>query len=539
MIQQTTTKGGTITFDAPDWRAGLGPMGKFGSSPSGNKLVVNGFQRIESVDPFMSYGSIGPGFAPSASATNSSGLAGTLTSFVVKDSSNAYGIDTGGKVHSVDYTTATGVINASPHTITGTSPVGQDTIIYRRRSASTPTYTTSLFYSYYNNANWDVGCITDATVAWGSATFDDDFMSTVPTNPLDVSSGDGDDANQKTAPHPMCVGADDLLYIGAGRYLHAYDGDIGTQGQFYSKVLTLPAGSQIVAVRKYQDLLLIAVNYYSTGSSTGVGEALVYVWNYTDADPNQVIPLEDNYVSSLFLWRGSPTVVTSGITERNGTIKVKVISGTTVTKIADWDGIIPVLRGVVVANDVLYLNCGGEIVSVGDRYIKSNAVNHIGTLRNAGVSGGLFYDPASSSLVLWGGTSASTTYSFTGLGLNGLGAGECGTFSVFPPFPVGKIGKISSVVVEYTKPLAANANNGQLTLLIKVNSGETTAIIENAKASVTSPLTRKYSVTTAGANLPQFTSLELFMSWATSSSASAPIVSRVTIEYDHVDVAQN
>lgn len=541
MKHTATSKGGIITYDSTDWKAGLGYGGKFNASPTFKKAVDNGFQQIEAIDPFFSYGSLQPGFQPSGTATNASGLAGTLVAFSVKDNTKAYGIDSGGKLHELTYNTYPGSVNASPHTITGTSPVGQDMIIYRRRTSAT-TYSTSLFYSYYNNANWDVGCIVDVSQAWASVTFDDDFMSTVPTNMLDVTSGDGDDTYQRTKPHAMCVGADDLLYIGSGRYLHAYDGDTGTQGQFYSQVLKLPVGSEIVGMMKFNDSLLIATNYYSTGSSTGVGEAILYVWNYQDADPSQVIPLEDNYVATIFPWKGAPVVVTRGLMEKSGGVKVKVISGGSVLRIADFDSTVPVLRGVVTSNDVIYLNCGGEIVTVGDRYTKGYAVNHIGTLASSGVSGGLFYDaqPATNSpeIILWGGTSASTTYTFSCIGnVNGLGAGNCRSFSYTPPFPEGKMGKMTMIHVEFSQKLATSASNGAFTLTLYPDSQTAYTIIDSIKV-VSLPLAKRYFSTSTGGQLPEFTSFEWLASWTASVSASyySPIISKISFHYDLKDI---
>lgn len=535
--EKITDNSGKIIYDSADWKAGLAPGGKLGTAVNYKKAITNGFSQITAIDPFAQYGSISSGGAPSANATNASGLAGTLVAFEVKDNTHTYGLDSGGKVHSISYLSIPGEVNASPHTIAGTSPVGQDFVLYRRRSASTPTYTTSLFYSYYNNANWDVGCITDASVAWASATFDDDFMSAVPLTPLDITSGDGDNAEQRTMPHPLCVGADDILYIGSGRYLHAYDGDQDSQGKFYSKVLTLPAGSQIVGLKKFDDKLLIAVNYYSTSSYTGVGQAFVYVWNYQDADVNTLIPLEDNYVSAITIWKGTPTVITTGSYGRNGEVKVKFISGNSLIKVADFNSSTPpIMRGTVPADDVLYMNVGGKLITVGDRYEKNNyGVNHIGTFTTPGVSGGLFYD-FGSSLTMWGGTSASTTYTFSALqtATNSSGAGNCRTFSYFPTFPSGKIGKMKRITVEYAQTLNATGTNGTFTLKLYPDNRSAYTIVD-AVSSVAVPLTKRYEYTSAGAVLPEFTSFEFYMEWVAGTSGS-PIISKVMFEYDLVDI---
>ena len=94
--------------------------------------------------------------------------------------------------------------------------------------------------------------------------FDDDMMSTSAASPLAGS----DLTDGQNAEHPMIVGDDDVLYIGSGRYLHGYDGQVGNAGTFYSKVLTLPLGYIITSMQTYNNYLVIFAHNNDTTAGT-------------------------------------------------------------------------------------------------------------------------------------------------------------------------------------------------------------------------------------------------------------------------------
>ncbi len=525
----TRANGGTIIYDYTDWKAGLAPQGAFTTTTTGLRSVgVNGFSRIVTIDPFFKNGVLSPGRGPSSNSANSSQQAGVVVSGDFLDNSTMMCLDAGGKINKNTTSGTAPSFNTAPfpYTIVGTSPIGQDSILYKHNSGGATTQVTSWFYSYYNNTNWDVGAYVNF-----SGTPDHDFMSTVPTTPLDVTTGDGDDTYQRTMAHTMEVGADDILYIGSGRYLHAYDGATGSNGTFSSKVLTLPAGFQIVGLRKYQDILLIVGNYYSTSSLSDTGVALMYTWNYRDLDTTNVIPLEDSLVSSIFLWKGSPVVITSGPYARNGRNKVKIISGNTVTKIADFDGVLPTQRGVVTESDIIYLNCGGYINTVGDRFTKNSyAINQIAAFSNVGTSGVLIYNALQSCLL---GASSDGTHAFENIN-NTPGAGSCRTPLFTPDFPLDKMGRIRSVTIEYYQPIAASGTNGNITVALQVDS-VTQAPLVSSLSSVVSPLLKKYSIPTSGV-FPQFVGVEILINWNASTGGDSPSISKIMIDYELVDI---
>jgi len=97
----------------------------------------------------------------------------------------------------------------------------------------------------------------------GDAEFYDDFMKTRPATPLSPTAG------AYSNPHPMIVGDKDLLYIGDGPRLHAFDGKYegDDDGKFYNSVLTIPGTYYIKAFQKYKDFLLIFADENLSGTA--------------------------------------------------------------------------------------------------------------------------------------------------------------------------------------------------------------------------------------------------------------------------------
>lgn len=545
-MQHTGTKdGGVITWDSEDFKAGLGAQGTFSTNTVLKQVEKVGWNYLANINPFIQYGVLQAGKQPSTAFTNNSNLGGCVIATQNYSTSQCYSLDLGGVVNNISFTTNV-VSNSSPfpHIITGTTPIGQDCLLYAHNSGGTAdaNQVTSLFYSYYNTANWDVGAFVNLT------TFDDDFMSDIPDTPLDITSGDGDSITQKTAPHTLCIGADGILYIGSGRYVHAYDGFTGADGTFSSQVLKLPQGFQIIGMRKYQDVLLIAGNYYST-SANGlgqVGQAQLYTWNYIDADIDQFIPLEDPYVSSLFIWNGNIAVITNGITERNGANKVKIVTGISTKKIGDFDGIAPCQRGVLTADDLIYINSGGKIISLGDKFEESQAVNHIASCRTSGVSGIVDWNYQTNGGTLMASSSNGAagvgTPSFNNLN-QASGLGSAYGFYFQPQFPIGKEGRIKTVQIDFFSALAASGNNGNLTLDLSVDYGANSTQVLTNLASVVTPLLKRYTLSSTGTPFPRFSSIAPQFSWNPASlsavSPYSPQIASLTVEYENIEIPKD
>lgn len=542
---KATKDGGIITFDENDFGNGLVPQGTFGSSNI-KQTKYQGMGSLQGIDPFRTIGILQPGMGAS-NATNASAQAGQFLAGVFDPSSNTilYGIDIGGKFHQVNFVTNT-ITNSGgtfPHTITGTTPIGQDAIIYQHNSGGTDVQVYSVFYSYYNTVNWNVGALVNMT-----GTPDDNFMSSVPATPLDITSGDGDSVYQRTFPHSMCIGSDDILYIGSGRYIHAYDGATGNNGTFTSRVLTLPAGFQIQGMVKYDDFLYIAGNYATStisGSLPSAGSSAIYIWDYLSQDITQIIPLNEPYVASMFIWRGSPTVVCYGQIERNGYIKIKRCVGNQAIRVADLPGAsnpTPVLRGVDSRQDMLYLNIGGKVITVGNRFSSGGYdINYL-TVTSTAQNSGWIYNLQISSTVsgIIACSSNGTTHSFSQF-TGGFSAAVAITQYYEPDFPPLKFGRVKSITVFYYQPVTLDVTNTPFSLRLVTDFVQSAVDIITSSQSLTAPIVKKYTVLADQTTFPYFNSVGLHFIWSIGSSSSPAThqVSKVQIEYTNEDYPQN
>jgi hypothetical protein len=529
--------GGIVIYDSEDWLAGLCPGGDFSSTKDLKYIDEKGFTLLNNINPTTTtkYGILTPGKS-STSATGGT-LAGQMAGMELIDVTTALGVDAGGKTWSLN--TATSTLTAVG-TIAGTTPVGQDGIVYRHRVATT-TYQTSFLYSYYNTTNWNIGAISDVT----SPSNNDTFMSgTVDAPRLDITTaspgGDGKDIDQINEPHPMEIGSDGILYIGSGRYLHAYDGNSGVAGVFSSQVLKLPTGFQIISLKKSNNLLYIAGNYFAKTSLDRSGTALVYVWNYIDLDFSQVIPLEDTYVSTIFLWQGAICALTSGaLPGRNGVNSVKRISGTSVRTLGDFSGVLPKDNGIFVQDKIIYMNSGGKIITMGDKLKGGYKMNYIGIISNADSTCGVCFG-ANSLFSIWASSNLSGTSSIDSIPLNSISTGlasataELQTF--YPEFPIGKIGRIKRFFVQYYSTLAAAGTNGTLQVIVTSDIGSSTTTLINNLSSVSLPLIKQYTEDTSGGKFPAFTCFKTTFAWNNGTSTGSPQIVKYAVEYMLEDV---
>ena len=524
-----------IIFDSADFLVGSPKIAAL-------KAAINPSNQVsKSIDPFRDYGILQPGKKP-INATNSAVIGGPIIAGVLKDSTLAYVItSTGGKINEFTYSTNT-ITNAGvfPKTIAGTTPVGQDILAYRHNVASVLTF--SPFYTWYNTTDWGVGVYENYT------TFRDTFATATATVPLTIA--DTQDAIQRDAPHPMEVGSDDILYIGSGRYLHAFDGSTGANGTFSARVLTLPATFVITGLLKHQDKLLITGVYTSaTGNYTAAtigsaGEAVVYVWNYIDLDVTQIIPLDDPFVSSIFSWRGQVCVITNGESEGFGAfsgLKIKVITGNTTTKIAE----IPVgsdvaYRGVDSSSTILYLNSNGKVFAIGDNIKDGYPVNNLSVCDNTVVSGWI------KNIVVYGlflgnsdNNSNHAITRFPATAGEYVSSANLTTAYHSIPVPAGKLARIKSVQVEFAATVSNAANRMSLTLGCDMNGSGGDPTIFYALMSVAPPMQKMYYNDNSGNPFPTFTTIRLGCNWAregAGTNETAPAISRVIVNYELLEI---
>ena len=80
---------------------------------------------------------------------------------------------------------------------------------------------------------------------------------------------------EKTSPHPMMVGDDDILYIGSGNYVHAYDGATGANGTFIQRFSLSPAGFVVKSFAKIENYQSFSL-YYNNTNSSYLGQSKAY-----------------------------------------------------------------------------------------------------------------------------------------------------------------------------------------------------------------------------------------------------------------------
>ena len=269
------------------------------------------------MNPYRFLGVLSPGHLFS-DVTNTAKVTTVLRSYAI-DAANEdiYAINDSGEVHKISGLTGNIVDDATwEHDITvhgGHSGLnGHEVILYNAKQGGTSEL--ALFYSWRDTTDGDVG-----RYDIGGNTFDDDFMSTVPTNgaALDKTS----DTNC-----PMVVGDDDVLYIGDGSNLHAYDGQEGNNGTFTKNVLQLPSEFTIISYAKLNNRsLAIFATSGNASNSFLTSESKCFFWNYLDQDPYNFVDLEDNLVGGAFNWKGTIGCFTGGRRTLFGQIKNRKI----------------------------------------------------------------------------------------------------------------------------------------------------------------------------------------------------------------------
>lgn len=169
-------------------------------------------------------------------------------------------------------------------------------------------YAGALYYAYNTSGSPDVG-------KWDLAsTYDDDYMSTVPTGGAVLPDGN-------SSQHPMVVGGDNIMYIGAGRYVSSFN-TVGAV--FTAQALDLPSGMDIVDLRWHEGRLFIAANRGTLNSASKVYSS-IYVWDTVSSSWEYEITVVGRigtmYVKDglLYLWwREADSTVQTAITSKLG-----------------------------------------------------------------------------------------------------------------------------------------------------------------------------------------------------------------------------
>lgn len=179
-------------------------------------------------------------------------MKGVLDFIVASDVTYGTG---GNKVYKLSSTAVTSD-GTWPHTIDKaavTAELGEDVALFQG----------ALYYSY--NHSGSLGDIGKFDLA---STFDDDYMSTVPTGMNTLTGG---------VSHQMVVGGNDVLYIANGRFVSSFDGTT-----FIQQALDLPVGTVIQSIRWNSDRLWISTKNPDIAiSSVSKIQGSIYVWDGT------------------------------------------------------------------------------------------------------------------------------------------------------------------------------------------------------------------------------------------------------------------
>lgn len=535
-----------IIWDKDDWLAGLHPnyTSAGGDSPTpqgGSKLTY-----ALSMNPYRSFSYAFPGFNPTDVSNVSVVSNGAIRRIVMGAESGTYygyGVDSSTKFFQVDSSTGA-LTNAGIWPVTITSASGtvelNDVVMYSARLASVRA--PRIFFSFNNagaaagNPLWNVGMYDLAGSAPTMA-----FMSTSPANPLDSTNTSTTSSASSKMPHPMIVGDDDVLYIGDGNYVHAYDGadTADPEGKFFAQVLTLPANFRVTSFgRLKQRLVIYGYKELSTSQTAGgasfyATEAKAYFWDYLALDPYDSVNLNDNYVSGGFEYRSTVGCFTQGrkpVMGSNQFAKIMLFNGTDFDCVDMIDDNIPLHGGVQVAGDTIMFNAGGKVYQWGSPYPGfPNGLNKVAA--GLGTSSGAIITLNTALQVI--STGATTTGGLQKI-TNQYSTGAFAGALASPLWPEGMTGRIKSVTVTFCK---TSSGGRDFSLSFVGNDLSTTAVIANVSTIDSSNQRKKYAFDTSGSPLPKFSSIKPVITWGSANGATdAPGLEKIELEYETINL---
>jgi hypothetical protein len=498
-----------IVWDEQDFVKGFVPV-------QGNsfRTIGDGLANMNNFYPFWTPGIALPGFNPS-SVTN---VAATKPSAAILDmamdsgSATAYGVGgTDLQEFSISGNSLT-VTGSFPYTITAHG--GHNTVSAQSVAFYNVSGVQRVFYSWNDNTDWDVG-----TYIVGGA-FDDDFMSTVPTTPLtgtDLTGGQG-------KLHPLYVAGDDILYIGSGRYVHAYNGATNT---FSAQFLDLPVGYEVVGFAEDEfDLVVFATTGRYT-SAVRRAKSRAFFWSADrPASYYKSKDLRDDDVSAPFAFAGTVACFTGYRT--GGQCALRVYDGTEFKPVFYWTGSLPSVGGWEVWNNMAVWNSAGAVYMYGSfRDVFTPAGFQIAT--GSGTTSGFIKSLVSGSLYMSSGIGTSGGLQI----LSNFGTGDMNTKTAFPEFGAGQRGKITCVQVTSTGS-SSGGRSLKISLVPETLVASEVATITSVTAATKTVF--KYEIEDFTDRLEEFTSLRLFVQWLSGSGATDAIpIKMVEVFYEPIN----
>jgi len=467
------------------------------ANPSyGNSGHASDTQHIDLTDPSVL--TQGPGLADLTAGTQAGAIT-TLLKGIMKESPDGTNIyATGGNLlHKI---TSGAVINDIgsggdwPHTINKavvTGELGEDVLEYGGY----------IWYSYnHSGGAGDIGRYDQST------TFDDDYMSTVPTDGAALQGG---------VPHPMAKGGLNKLYIGNGRYVAEYSASTGI---FVAQSLNLPSGEVVSGLIHDHNRLYVFANKPNLTSSTYMTGS-IYVWDMTSTS-----------------WEYQITVPgkTGGAFDKNGVVyffyqdvsataqfKFAYIEGNQTKDVVSFSGSLPGFHQVIDDDNHIIWLAGGEVWAWGAP--SNNLPVKFFQYADAGhdTSGGItnaFGTPMMASFDSSGGT-AYRLAQFSGYDVNAQWKSI-----LFDISSTMKTAFVDRIMVQ-TEPLSTGAACDMTITYDYGSSTETATTVQIAYDSADTLKTR-WVVTRSGVSVENF---RIDLSWANGSATNPVKIRKIMI----------
>jgi len=510
-----------VRWDRADWLKGLLPEASEGGTAY---REGDGFSSQLAVNPWRTVGYIQPGY----NGINDSGVANITNDATIKNicvsGSNAYAIENNVLLHKMNSVTGTIASGGGfPHTIVPhghSSAVGSDVITY---SIAGVDY---IFYSWNDNTDGDVGRLTQI-----GATFDDDYMSTVPTGAAVLN---------KSYPHPMIVGDDDILYIANGPNIVAYDGPNDTAATL---AFQLPDGFIITSFAKTPNYLVVFCSTKTSFDSTP-GQSFAYFWDYASEDATFKYDLNCSYVNGGFSYKGTVGVFGQRTSLSRNRSFLMLFNGSVFETVASFRQKIPGHGGVSIVDEMILFNAGffdegtSRIYFYG-KLLKGfdNALNQIGSIAGSDPEGVMYatgYDTYFASAGATGGELQKYISKFQDAasfktGLKDIDFGRYG------------MGKIVDVKVTYKDKIT---DGKAFTLQINSDSSGTTTDTRGTLTTLVSSATTQdtlvehYEFDSSGAELPQITnSVGIQASWGSEDKSETHTIHSVEVFIEPVSTS--
>lgn len=518
------TKGGVIRWDSVDWLKGLVPH--YVSSTTTNRILGTGLLTMRGIDIFRNPGYIMPG-SKGTDPTNIS-----VIDAMIKNGASygkkAYLVSKGAKLHELALDTSTLTTPTTfPYTIGAqagthnahTTIVGEDIVRYNVGG------TEYVFYSFNDATDGDVGRYDLST------TFDDDYMSAVATSGAVLN---------KSYPHPMIVGDDDILYIANGKDVASFQGSNTT---FNSSALDLPQGYVITSFAKTANYLVV---FAYKGGSVDSGsyyrsESTAFFWDYISSSFTYAYPLSGNYVNGGFIYKNTVGCFVQGRSPdlyNNKYSKLLLFNGDGFEPMVEFYNVIPGHGGVNVEGDTIFWNSAGVIFQWGSPILGfDKALSKTTEILTGATAEGMLKNFNANTL--WGSSGTTTSGGLQSFGGSTPAYNDQSpsftTPAVTPPLKENAQARVKRVKVFWGE---AASGGHSFTLSLYTGRGAVATTIISALTTVTSPtFITDYELNTSGAPLPFFESISLVGAYTAGASSTAvpPYIEAVEVYYEFVN----